>query len=95
MVSDNHLWDVEPCYYLVENKESCCLAIIIKCRHSFDPLCEVVYHYDDITMPLYEIGWHVVKLIPHLVKGPTIMTGKMVEGCALIFKRRSDTGGTS
>jgi hypothetical protein len=51
MVSDNLLQDVEPRYYLIENKESHCLAIIIERWHSFDPLCEVFYCYDDISMP--------------------------------------------
>jgi hypothetical protein len=51
MVSDNISRDVEPCYYLVKQKESCGLAIIFKIWHSFDPLHEVVYCYDDIMVP--------------------------------------------
>jgi hypothetical protein len=51
MVSDNLFQDVEPCYYLIEQKESCCLTIIFKCWNSFDPLCKLVYFYNDITVP--------------------------------------------
>ena len=51
MVSDNISWDVEPCNYLVEQKESCCLPVIFERWHSFDPLSEVVYYYDDIAVP--------------------------------------------
>jgi hypothetical protein len=51
MVSDNISWDVEPFYYLVKQKESCCIVIIFKHWNSFDPLREVVYSYDDITAP--------------------------------------------
>jgi hypothetical protein len=51
MVSDNLSQDVEPCYYLVEQKESCCLPIIFERWHSFDPLGEVFSYYDDITVP--------------------------------------------
>jgi hypothetical protein len=29
MVSDNLSQDVEPCDYLVEQKESCCLPVVI------------------------------------------------------------------
>jgi hypothetical protein len=41
----------KPYYYLVKQKESCGLAIIFKHWHSFNPLCEVVYFYNDITVP--------------------------------------------
>jgi hypothetical protein len=51
MVSDNLSRDAEPCYYQIKQKESCCLAIIFKRCHSFDPLHEVVYYYDDIMVP--------------------------------------------
>jgi hypothetical protein len=51
MVSDNLPRDDEPFYYLIEEKESCSLSIIFKHWHSFDPLCEVVYSYDDIVVP--------------------------------------------
>jgi hypothetical protein len=51
MVSDNILWDVKPCYYMVKNETSHCFSIIVKRWHSLDPLCEVVYRYDDVTMP--------------------------------------------
>jgi len=44
MVSDNLSRDVEPCYYLVKQKESFCLAIIFKHWHSLNPLREVVYY---------------------------------------------------
>jgi hypothetical protein len=51
MVSDNLLRDTESCYYLIENEKGSGFPIIVKCRHSFDPLSEVVYCYDDIVMP--------------------------------------------
>jgi len=50
MVSENLSWDVEPCYHLVEQKESCCLPVIFERWHSFDPIGEVVYCYDDIAV---------------------------------------------
>jgi hypothetical protein len=56
MVSDNLLRDVEPCYYLVKNEKIRCVSIIVKCWHSLDPLCEVVYRYNDVMMPLVEAG---------------------------------------
>jgi hypothetical protein len=51
MVNDNLYQDAKPFYYLVKQKESCCLSIILKCWHSFDPLPEVFYCYDDIMVP--------------------------------------------
>jgi len=51
MVSDNLSRDIEPCDYLVEQKDSYNLSIISKRCHNIDPLHEVVYGYNDITVP--------------------------------------------
>jgi hypothetical protein len=51
MVSENLFQDTESHYYLFENKKGIGFTIISKCRHTFDPLREVVYFYDDVTMP--------------------------------------------
>jgi hypothetical protein len=51
MVGEYLSRDAEPCDYLVKQKKSYNLAIIFKHWHSFDPLREVVYYYDDITVP--------------------------------------------
>jgi hypothetical protein len=85
MVSENFLRDAKTFYYLVENEESCFFTIIIEHWHILDPLCEVVYYYNDITMPPVEAGWNIVKSIPHLVKGSMQMTGNMGARCTLIF----------
>jgi hypothetical protein len=51
MVSENLSQNDKPFYYLVKQKESCRLAIIFTRWHIFHPLHEVVYCYDDITVP--------------------------------------------
>jgi hypothetical protein len=38
MVSGNLSQDIEPCDYLVEQKESGCLPVIFESWHSFNPL---------------------------------------------------------
>jgi hypothetical protein len=51
MVSDNILRYTEPSNDLVENEEHRRFSIVSKCWHGFDPLGEVSYYHNDITMP--------------------------------------------
>jgi hypothetical protein len=80
MVSENLLQDVEPCYYLIENKQSCHLTIIIKCWHSLDPLCEVFYCYDDIMMPPGLSHVACIKINTPLSEGTNTNDGKHGSG---------------
>jgi hypothetical protein len=52
MVSDNLLRDTKPCYYLIKDENIHGFTIIAKHWHSFNPLREVFYYYDDVMMPL-------------------------------------------
>jgi hypothetical protein len=80
MVSDNLSQNVEPCYYLVEQKESCDLFVIFERWHNFDPLVEVVYCYDDITVPPFLRGLACSVINPPLGEGTNGNDGKHGSG---------------
>ncbi len=75
MVGHNNSRYPKPCDYMIEQKDGGSFFSVVKCRHRPDPFCEIINGYDDITVPLTEKGLHVIKSIPHLVNGPTEMTG--------------------
>ena len=69
---------------MIENKVCRHFTIGFKGRHYLFPLRKGVTNDNDIIVPPTEIGLHVMKSTPHLVKGPTVMMGKRV-GCDYIF----------
>jgi hypothetical protein len=75
MVSDNLTWDTEPGDNLIEYEEGCSLPIRFNCSHGLDPLIKVVDDHDNVLMPQDEVGLQSMKSTPHLVKGPSIITG--------------------
>ena len=56
-----------------------------ECRHFFAPFCKIIDGNNDIPMPPSEQGLLVIKSMPHLAKGPMVMTGSKREGGACIF----------
>lgn len=46
------LWYTKPCNDMIEKEESICFANVIVCRHPLNPLGKIVYHHNDIAMPL-------------------------------------------
>jgi hypothetical protein len=85
MVSDN-LGTLQSSNHLIEYKKCNDLTIAKKSRHGLCPLCEIIDDQIDVTMPLDEGGWHVIKSTPHLVKGLTMMIGKSRAGCVCILR---------
>ena len=73
VISDYVLWDSKPSYYMIEQKKGGCVAILYICRDCLNPFCKIINGYNDVTMPLAEVGLQCIKLIPHLEKGPTAM----------------------
>jgi hypothetical protein len=80
MVNDNLSQHVEPCYYLVKQEESYGLTIIFKRWHRLDPLCELVYYYDDIMMPPCERRVACGVINPPLGEGTNCDDGKYGSG---------------
>ena len=85
MVSDNILLDTESSDYLIKNEKGSIYAIIVKYWHSFDPLGEVVYCYDDVTMPPRRIWVKCSEINSSLDEGATKMNINIGAGCARIF----------
>jgi hypothetical protein len=75
MISDNLIRDTEPGDNLIEYEEGNNLPIGFYSRHGFIPLSKLVDYHNNMLMPLAEVGLQSMKSTPHLVKGPTVMTG--------------------
>ena len=73
--SDYGLWDFEPSYHMIKQKKGHSISNLCICRNFLSPFCKLIDNYDDVTMPLAEVGLQCIKSIPHLEKGPIPMTG--------------------
>ena len=52
MINDYGLWNSKPSYEVIEKEEGGILTILCICRNFLSPFCEIIYSYDDLTMPL-------------------------------------------
>ena len=52
VISDYGLWNSKPSYCMIEKEESDNITILYICRHFLSPFCEIIYGYNDVTMPL-------------------------------------------
>ena len=85
LFSDYGLWNSKPSYHMTKQKEGGSLSILCICRNCLIPFCKVINGYDDVTMPLDEVGLQCMKSITHLEKGPTTMMGCSGAGWVRFF----------
>jgi hypothetical protein len=53
--------------------------------HSFCSFGKIIYIHDNVMFPAVEVGFHVMKSIPHFVKGPMETIVWRGAGCVCIF----------
>jgi hypothetical protein len=68
-------WYFEPGYDMVEEKTRCCVSSVVEGGHSFGPFGEVIDSDNDVFVPIAGWGLQVINSMPHLQKGPVVMTG--------------------
>jgi hypothetical protein len=60
---------------MVKEKMRCSVSGVVESGHSFGPFGEVINGENNVFMTIVEGGLQVIKSMPHLQKGPAVMTG--------------------
>jgi hypothetical protein len=60
---------------VIKEKMCCSVSGVVEGRHGFNPFCEVIDCDNNVFVSIVGWGLQVMKSMPHLQKGPAVMTG--------------------
>jgi hypothetical protein len=60
---------------VVKEKTCCSVSGVVEGGHSFSPFGEVIDSHNNVFVTIAGGGLQVIKSMPHLQKGPAVMTG--------------------
>ena len=60
---------------MIKEKTRCSVSGVVEGGHGFNPFCEVIDYDNNVFVSIAGWGLQVMKSMPHLQKGPAVMTG--------------------
>jgi hypothetical protein len=75
MIGNKLEWYSKARYDVVKEKTHCGVSGVVEGGHSFCPFGEVIDCDNNVFVTIVGGGLQVMKSMPHLQKGPAVMTG--------------------